>query len=339
MFLSDDEEFYDAVGSMAEIEEMKARMDYPQSFSQFKPQPGSEAHIRAQPKSHSHFPTNSSPGLKRSTHDENENTLTISEAKELRDTQNDRNLQQILDRLDEHSAYISAEQTTATGIKSKEKGEDSISKRTASQSKLKIPLFSSPANEKQGKSDEGSGHSASPKSSTRSKSSSQTTNSPSKVSGNHKKSFLSFISRKNSGDSEFAKEHLKLHNKNSSNFQKLICLQTVEDKKKAQQQLQESTSKKSKSANSATWIAKFSPDTKYLATGGSDGLLKIYPVTIMEDTDGDHDSFEANLQILDSEYISLLGHKQDIIDISWFKVTFFLMEIFSLIFIYRHRKC
>ena len=324
---------------MAEIEEMKAKMDYPQSFSQFKPQGGSEAQIGSHPKSHSHFPTNYSPALKKSTHDENENTLTISEAKELRDTQNDRNLQQILDRLDEHSAYISAEQTTATGIKSKEKGEDSISKRTASQSKLKLPLFSSPQNEKQGKSDEGSGHSASPRSSNRSKSSSQTTNSPSKVhhSGNHKKSFLSFISRKNSGDSEFAKEHLKLHNKNSSNFQKLICLQTVEDNKKAQQ-MQESTSKKSKTASSATWIAKFSPDTKYLATGGSDGLLKIYPVTIMQDADGEHDSFEANLQILDSEYISLIGHKNDIIDISWFKVTCYLRFI-KLTFFNRHQKC
>jgi len=306
--ISDDEEFYDAVGSMAEIEEMKARLEHPHSFSHFKAQSTTNTNS----KSHSHFPAYSSPTLKR---DENENTLTISEreANYLRDTQNDRNLQQILDKLDENSAYISSEQSALTG--GKFKVEESPSKRAGSHAKLKLPLVSSPPASKQ---DDGSGHSkgSTPKSSTRSKSSSQTTNSPSKV--HQKRSFLSFISRKNSGESEYAKENLKLHNKNSSNFQKLICLQNVEDDKKAQQQLQESTSKKSKNS-SATWIAKFSPDCRYLATGGSDGLLKVYSVTILEPEENGHDSFEANLQILDSEYISLVGHKGDIIDISWFK--------------------
>jgi len=236
--------------------------------------------------------------------EENENTLTMS-ARDIRETQ-DKNLQQILDRLDENSAEI--------GMKSKdgsqEKAEDSPSKIKA-----------------RGKSDSNSDNSKSlsPKSSARSKNSlSGSPNKFNRSANAQKRSFFSVISRKRSNDPEFTKESVKLHNRNSSNFEKLLCLQTIEDEKKQQQQQQQNpestaTAKKTK-ANAATWIAKFSPNNKYLATGGSEGLLKVYSMTIMEDGEMDQDSLETNLQVVDSNFTTLVGHKHDIIDISWFKV-------------------
>jgi len=327
--MSDDDEFYDAVGSVGQIEEIKAELERTRSNNnnhvKEKRPIVSDSSLKTQPGSQPTFQTSSNIGKKKSFPEENENTLTMSEreVRELRETQ-DKNLQQILDKLDENSAYISAE---LPGMKSKDGSQD---KAEDSPSRAKIKK--SEDNSDQSKS-------LSPRSS-RSKNS--INNSPNKFTRSNtgsKRSFFSFVNRKRSNDPEFTKESVKLHNKHSSNFEKLLCLQTIEDEKKLNQQQQQqqdstptsSSSKKTKN-NTAIWIAKFSPNNRYLATGGSDGLLRVYPVTLMEEGEIDQDSLDTNLQVLDSNYISLIGHKHDIIDISWFKVCELIDDIF-LIFI------
>jgi len=280
----------------------------------------------------------SSPNIKiipnkRQTIEENENTLTISEKEGVKDNKDEiqsssRNLQQILDKLDENSGFISLESSNMTGLKIKETNGEKDHElespfqesKALSNVQPNIKTNFSPL-KKGGKSNEITEHSKSQ--SPRSVRSNKSIGSPTKVNG--KKEFLSFFDKKGSRDSEFTRENVKQHNKNSSNFDKLLCLQTIEDEKK----LQETNAKKTKNV-SPIWVAKFSPDYKYLATGGSDGVFRVYLVRIMQERNFGDELEETDLQILNPESINFFSHKFDIIDISWYKVIFLFVSLFEI---------
>ena len=105
---------------------------------------------------------------------------------------------------------------------------------------------------------------------------------------------------------------------NYTNFANLLCLQLFDDEKKPNLEV---SLKKEKNTNSI-WVAKFSPNNKALATGGSDGVLRIYNVTIMHSGIQINENGDPNLQVIDPHCSLLIGHKSDIVDIAWFKVTF-----------------
>lgn len=120
-------------------------------------------------------------------------------------------------------------------------------------------------------------------------------------------------------EAEFSRESIKQNNMNHSNFGNLICLQFIDDDKKQENETF-AASKKDKAASS-TWIAKFSPNDKFLATGGSDGILRVYKINIM-DSDNHNSSFagiDPDFQVMDPNCYRYVGHKFDIIDLSWFK--------------------
>ena len=120
-------------------------------------------------------------------------------------------------------------------------------------------------------------------------------------------------------EAEFGRENVKTNNKSESVFNNLICLQLIDD---IANQAAASNAKKSKTI-SPIWVAKFSPNNKLLATGGSDGILRIFRLTDEDDWYSEHS--ESNFQILDPSYTSLTKHKFDIIDMSWYKVIFFTL--------------
>ena len=122
------------------------------------------------------------------------------------------------------------------------------------------------------------------------------------------------LQRKRIVEAEFAREDIKQNNMDYSNFGNLICLQFIDAEKK-QSSFDISTFKKS-----STWVAKFSPNIKLLATGGSDGILRIFKVNIVDEKI--YPEGELDFQILDPNFQSFIGHKFDIVDISWFKVFF-----------------
>ena len=271
--------------------------------------------------------------------DENENTLTIIE-KELKDTKSihnnvtsSRNLQQILDRLDENSQYISAEINASEIGRGKDESEFKEDDLESPTNKVRNAFFESPQvnrsgisrmstpNAKISNDDSEGSNNVTPRSmmsNNSSKSSKGNFASRLTFSSPARKSFFAILNRKKTIETEFSYESIRQHNKNNSNFEKLACLQYIEDKK-ADPGL---NSKKSKNV-SATWVAKFSPNDKLLATGGSDGILRVFHVKAMGETNSEVEIAEDDIQLLNPEYISLIGHKLDIIDIAWYKVSLF----------------
>jgi len=117
---------------------------------------------------------------------------------------------------------------------------------------------------------------------------------------------------------EFDCEKIKQNNMNFSNFGNLICLQFIDEDKK---QIIDANPKESKNTVSV-WVAKFSPDNRLLATGSSNGKLKIYSVTIVDGGIKKSREGGPDFNIMDPNCVELEGHKNDITDLSWFKVSF-----------------
>ncbi len=120
-------------------------------------------------------------------------------------------------------------------------------------------------------------------------------------------------------EAEFSRENIKQNNMNHTNFGNLICLQFIDDDNKKQETDFNVASSKKEKTPSSTWIAKFSPNDKYLASGGSDGILRVYRVNIM-DYENLNISGDPDFQVIDPNCARYVGHKYDIIDLSWFKV-------------------
>ncbi len=125
------------------------------------------------------------------------------------------------------------------------------------------------------------------------------------------------LQKKQSNMNEFDCEKIKQNNMNYSNFGNLICLQFIDEEKK---QLIDPSPKESKNTVSV-WVAKFSPDNRWLATGSSNGKLKIYSVTLMDGGIKKSREGGPDFNILDSNCIELEGHKNDITDLSWSQVN------------------
>lgn len=123
-------------------------------------------------------------------------------------------------------------------------------------------------------------------------------------------------------EAEFSRENIKQNNMNHTNFGNLICLQFIDDDNKKQETDFNVASSKKEKAPSSTWIAKFSPNDKFLASGGSDGILRVYKVNIMDyDNTNLNISGDPDFQVIDPNCYRYVGHKYDIIDLSWFKVS------------------
>lgn len=105
---------------------------------------------------------------------------------------------------------------------------------------------------------------------------------------------------------------MKQHDKTNSNFNNLVCLQYISNA-----EITKIDNAKAKPISQPIWVAKFSPDNKFLATGGSDTVLKVFKLSLVSENEED---YEIGLQLLDSNYIALQKHTFDIIDISWYKV-------------------
>lgn len=68
------------------------------------------------------------------------------------------------------------------------------------------------------------------------------------------------------------------------------------------------------------WVAKLSPDEKYLATGGKAGILKIWEIMSFEDSIDlyEHNCIKEFLSFFDEIAFRIYSdHKKDIIDIAW----------------------
>jgi len=143
------------------------------------------------------------------------------------------------------------------------------------------------------------------------------------ASGFPKKLFSTFNKKPKLG-LEFTKENIKQNHMNYTNFGNLICLQSFDDEKRPSLDI---NSKKEKNTNSI-WVAKFCPNNKLLATGGSDEVLRVYKVTIMNSGIQIKENGDPSFQVIDQQCTLFIGHKCDIVDIAWFKVSFW--EILSI---------
>lgn len=65
-----------------------------------------------------------------------------------------------------------------------------------------------------------------------------------------------------------------------------------------------------------TWIMKFSADNKFLATGGQDGILRIWDVLSPDD------EYDSLVFIKNEPYREYIQHSKDIVDISWNSCNF-----------------
>jgi len=129
------------------------------------------------------------------------------------------------------------------------------------------------------------------------------------------KKLSAILDQKQKHKIEFDCEKIKQNHMTHSNFGNVICLQFLDEDKKPNT---DPSPKESKNAASI-WVAKFSPDNKFLATGGSNGKLRIYSVTIHGESIKKSRDGAPDFNILNPESIELEGHKNDITDISWYK--------------------
>ena len=116
---------------------------------------------------------------------------------------------------------------------------------------------------------------------------------------------------------KFLRENMKLNEKFKSDFTDIVSFQYIPSFKMKSQPCKGQKTNTSQ----ATWVAKFSPNDKYLAIGGVDGILKIFDV-ILDVSHLGPEVGDAAYNILDPNYRSFAKHTSDIIDISWYKVIF-----------------
>ena len=115
---------------------------------------------------------------------------------------------------------------------------------------------------------------------------------------------------------KFLKENLKLHEKFKSDFTDIVSFQYIPSFKiKGELRKGQKTN-----TSQATWVAKFSPNDKYLAIGGVDGVLRIFDI-ILEVSHVGPEAGDAASDLLDPNYRSFTKHTFDIIDISWYRVN------------------
>lgn len=120
-----------------------------------------------------------------------------------------------------------------------------------------------------------------------------------------KSSWIPPIFGKKSEPMLFPKETLKLNDKFISDFKCVKTLQTITNQ----------TKKTSKGSNPC-WVAKFSPDERYLAIGGADHILKVFEINEC-DAYSKEEIAKGNLSLLKQEPRTFIKHSSDIIDLDW----------------------
>ena len=111
-------------------------------------------------------------------------------------------------------------------------------------------------------------------------------------------------------DHIFPRETTKLHNKSSSNFSNLVTLQSISA------DVLRIDNKKTSKGNNPCWVAKFSPDGRFLAVGGADCVLRVFTVNESES----YSSLElarGNINLLQPDHRRYSKHAFDIIDLDW----------------------
>jgi len=65
----------------------------------------------------------------------------------------------------------------------------------------------------------------------------------------------------------------------------------------------------------AVWVIAFRPDGALMASGGSDGILRVW--TVQPDTSSTDGNLQMNKYLDTDKVVSLIGHTEDILSISW----------------------
>ena len=137
--------------------------------------------------------------------------------------------------------------------------------------------------------------------------------SPSVHKKNKRSGFSGLVGSRKKADFLYKRESTKLNDLTESNFKDLILLQDIPK----DTFIQQTTKAASGSANSI-WIVRFSPDEKFLATGGADGLLRIFSLSaeirMPKDMSG---KIEPEFLLLNPTPLVFSKHTSDIVDLDW----------------------